>query len=152
MKRFQLVRDVDVSGVSGTGIVAEGVVWDNGKVAVHWFGQRQSIVQWDSLDDAIAIHGHGGATRFEWIDEDPRTSLTWDEMVTYIIKLVGLAAYATGMFRGYVETDNEHGPLIAALKPQMEGMDAILDEIMTKEKERGREVSSGDNRSDNVLS
>ena len=63
MKVFQLHRDVDVSGVSGTGVVADGVEWPDGTCTIRWRGQRQSTVNWNSLDDVIAIHGHGGATR-----------------------------------------------------------------------------------------
>ncbi|MGA4989928.1 hypothetical protein [Nonomuraea bangladeshensis] len=60
---FTLVRDVDVSGVSGTGTVADGVVWPDGTVSVRWRGQRPSIVHWATLDDVKHIHGHNGATR-----------------------------------------------------------------------------------------
>ena len=67
-RRFQLVRQVDVSGVSGTGIVAHGVQWPDGSVAVRWRGQRQSTVVWSSMEDVDAIHGHGGATVVEWVD------------------------------------------------------------------------------------
>lgn len=141
MKRFQLVRDVDVSGVSGTGIVAEGVVWDNNKATVHWFGARQSIVQWDSIEDAIAIHGHGGATRFVWIDEDVHTSLTWDEMVDFVIKMGGLAAMVVGVFKGYTSVDpipEDEQVLVGAIRSPIEGMDKIISEIMAIEKARGR--------------
>lgn len=64
-----MVRDVDVSGISGTGIVAEGVVFDNGKTVIHWFGERQSIVVWELLEDAIEIHGHNGNTQFVFEQE-----------------------------------------------------------------------------------
>lgn len=65
---FRLVRDVDVSGISGTGIVADGVEWVDGTVAVRWLGGRPSTVIWDNLETAMEIHGHGGATRVEWAD------------------------------------------------------------------------------------
>lgn len=67
MKGFLLVRDEDVSGVSGTGKVAEGVEFTDGKVAIRWYGDSKSTVVWDSLDDAIKIHGHDGRTRVEWV-------------------------------------------------------------------------------------
>lgn len=60
---FALERDMDISGISGTGIVADGVIWPDGTVSVRWRGDRPSIVHWASLDDVKAIHGHGGATR-----------------------------------------------------------------------------------------
>lgn len=67
-RRFRLERDVDVSGVSGTGIVADGVVWPDGSADVRWRGDRPSAVHWDRMEHAEQIHGHGGATRFVWLD------------------------------------------------------------------------------------
>jgi hypothetical protein len=66
---FTLERDHDVTGVSGTGIVADGVVWPDGTVSIRWRGERPSVVFWNSLEDAEAVHGHGGSTRFEWAEE-----------------------------------------------------------------------------------
>ena len=70
-RRFYLQRDNDVTGASGTGRVADGVLWPDGTVTVRWRGERPSTVQWDLLADAKAIHGHGGASRIVWIDEEP---------------------------------------------------------------------------------
>ena len=66
MNTFFLQRDEDVTGVSGTGVVAEGVQFTDGKVAIRWFGVHCSTVVWDSIEDAIAIHGHHGSTRVVW--------------------------------------------------------------------------------------
>lgn len=72
-RRFHLVRDVDVSGVSGTGTVAVGVVFANGsaagRVAVHWLTNPRSTGLFGSAEDAAAIHGHGGSTRLAFLDE-----------------------------------------------------------------------------------
>ncbi len=73
MKRFELHRDHDVSGISGTGTVAEGVEFSDGHVVIRWVTNPSSTSEWDSLADAIAIHGHGGATRVVWIDGKCRT-------------------------------------------------------------------------------
>ena len=70
-RRFRLIRDRDVTGASGTGHVADGVQWPDGTATVRWRGDRASTVHWDRVADAEAIHGHGGATRIEWIDPDP---------------------------------------------------------------------------------
>lgn len=69
MLRFILNRKKDVSGISGTGHVADGVVFEDGTVVIHWRGERTSTVVWDSLDDAIHVHAHQGATEFQWIDQ-----------------------------------------------------------------------------------
>jgi hypothetical protein len=65
---FRLVRDVDVSGVSGPGIVVEGVVFTDGTAVTHWLVPPSSTAIFRSLDDVVAIHGHDGRTRLEFID------------------------------------------------------------------------------------
>jgi len=67
-RRFQLVRSRDVSGVSGTGIVADGVQFPDGAVAIRWRGEHPSTVCWNGLADARVVHGHDGLTTFEWLD------------------------------------------------------------------------------------
>jgi hypothetical protein len=69
---FHLQRDVDISGVSGTGRVANGVLWPDGSVSLRWVGERPSTVHWERLEDAEAVHGHGGATRIVWAEDRPR--------------------------------------------------------------------------------
>lgn len=65
---FRLQRDRDISGVSGTGIVADGCQWPDGTVTIRWRGDRPSTVNWDSIEHAEAVHGHGGATRIVMAD------------------------------------------------------------------------------------
>jgi transcriptional regulator with XRE-family HTH domain len=68
-RRFYLRRHVDITGASGTGVVAHGVMWPDGTASVRWATERKSIVFWDGgFEDAEAIHGHGGATRLVFID------------------------------------------------------------------------------------
>lgn len=67
-RRFQLHRHHDVTGASGTGVVADGCLWPDGTASVRWRGGRKSIVHWDSIEDAEAIHGHGGHTEIVWLD------------------------------------------------------------------------------------
>lgn len=70
MRRFHLNRLVDVSGISGTGIIAEGCEWHDGQVTLSWFGRYHSQEQWHSVEDMMAVHGHGGTTKLEWVDRD----------------------------------------------------------------------------------
>jgi hypothetical protein len=58
MRTFTVLREHDVSGVSGTGVVVEGVLFSTGVVVVHWLtpAPRGSISVWDSLDQFLAIH------------------------------------------------------------------------------------------------
>lgn len=70
MNRFELHRDIDVTGVSGSGVVADGVLFPDGTVCIHWRGPCPSTVVWQSIADAIAVHSHGGKTRFVWLDSE----------------------------------------------------------------------------------
>lgn len=67
-RRFRLERDVDVSGVSGTGVVCDGVQWPDGTCTTRWAARIAQTCVWDSIDHVAAVHGHGGATRIAWID------------------------------------------------------------------------------------
>ena len=62
MKIFYLNRTEDESGISGTGRVAQGFVFDNGKVAVTWLSEHPSVTVYDTIGEVHAIHGHGGKT------------------------------------------------------------------------------------------
>lgn len=64
---FELVRHADVTGVSGTGVVADGAVFPDGATVVHWRGDRPSTVVWGSIEDVERVHGHGGATVIRWV-------------------------------------------------------------------------------------
>jgi len=67
MRTFWLDREVDVSGVSGTGKVAEGVEFAGGSVVLRWCaGGPASISIWPSFKDMISVHGHDGATVAHW--------------------------------------------------------------------------------------
>ena len=70
MRRFHLVRDEDLSGVSGTGIVAEGVEFENGKVAICWTTKYHIISAIDNMHTLDRVHGHGGKSRIVWIDAE----------------------------------------------------------------------------------
>ena len=66
VKVYEIIRDEDVSGISGTGRVGDVAVFPNGKVVVAWDTPQRisTVVIYDSLEDAQKIHGHSGKTRF----------------------------------------------------------------------------------------
>lgn len=68
-RRFALVRHVDYTGVSGIGVVAYGVVFSDGQVALRWCSTHPATSLWETLDDMLSIHGHGEATSVQWIDQ-----------------------------------------------------------------------------------
>lgn len=74
MKRFRLLRYIDPHGVSGKGIVAEGVEFSDGMVALRWLGETASTNIYNSIDELETIHDHKNTdlpsgTRVVWIDK-----------------------------------------------------------------------------------
>jgi hypothetical protein len=73
-KRFILYRLHDETGVSGTGVVATGVVWPDGHAAMRWkaddAAEASSTSVWSSLADLLRVHGHGGLSRIIYLDGD----------------------------------------------------------------------------------
>jgi len=67
MRTFTLRRDEDPTGVSGTGVVAEGIEFQDGTVALRWcVGDYRSTVIWPSIEAVEVIHGHDGRTQVVW--------------------------------------------------------------------------------------
>lgn len=66
---FVLRRHRDVSGVSGTGVVADGAIFPDGRTVTRWrdtAGVQQTCV-WDDVRHVQKIHGHGGDTAIETV-------------------------------------------------------------------------------------
>lgn len=70
VRRFHLQRDVDVTGISGSGKVAEGCVFSNGWCAMTWLTEHTSVVWYPNLEDVEFIHGHNGSTRIVMDDKE----------------------------------------------------------------------------------
>lgn len=62
MRLFYLERHEDESGVSGVGIIAEGVELSNGKCILSWLTQHHSVAVYDNMKELVEIHGHNGKT------------------------------------------------------------------------------------------
>jgi hypothetical protein len=68
-RRFYFDRSEDVTGVSGAGIVAYGVEFHDGTVALRWCSKLRSTTVYSSMDDVRGIHGHDGRTKVVWLDQ-----------------------------------------------------------------------------------
>jgi hypothetical protein len=68
MRLFELHRDTDTSGVSGTGVVAQGVEFDNGQCCMTWLTESNSVAVYPDIYTLEAIHGHNGNTRVVFIE------------------------------------------------------------------------------------
>jgi hypothetical protein len=74
MRTFRLVRNTDVTGISGTGVVAEGVEFTDKTVVLRWLKAgtarpdhvRPTTVMHDDIDSVLGLHSHNGATQIEW--------------------------------------------------------------------------------------
>jgi len=85
MRRFHLVRTADVTGVSGTGVVAHGCQFDDGTVVIRWLGRRPSTVAWSSIEGAIHVHGHAASTQIRWIDDEDAAVAELDPASVWIV-------------------------------------------------------------------
>ena len=58
IRTFTVCRVNDESGVSGTGVVIEGIVLATGQCVVHWLypAPRGSIAMFDSITDFATVH------------------------------------------------------------------------------------------------
>ncbi len=79
-RRFELVRVEDVSGTSGTGVVATGVEYPDGAVHMQWRNEENEdlVIEQNGcafkpaptgIEATVEIHGHGGRTEVQFIDE-----------------------------------------------------------------------------------
>lgn len=68
MRLFLLVRREDVSGVSGVGVVAEGIEFANGTCIMLWRRQPYNMGIYRSSNALLETHGHDGRTSIKWMD------------------------------------------------------------------------------------
>ena len=75
IKRFNLVRVTDHTGVSDIGVVAEGAWFRDGSVVMQQVVDKKpnSLVFYKSISDISMIHNHvgtknEGGTEIQWID------------------------------------------------------------------------------------
>lgn len=93
MRRFHLRRDVDATGVSGTGTVAEGVEFTDGTCAMRWLSDQTSTAIYSSADAVESIHGHGGNTQIVWADDTDADALLIERGAHRITSGVAVATY-----------------------------------------------------------
>jgi hypothetical protein len=104
MRRFHFNRKQDVSGVSGTGKVCEGIQFSDGKCAVRWLTKTASTEMWDTVEEAIAVHGHGGATELVWDDGAAlEKSESRDELFGKVVEQITLSEKDAEIFMAALE-------------------------------------------------
>ena len=68
LQQFYLHRKTDVSGISGTGVIAHGVILPSGSVVMEWVTTHGSIAIYKSINEIQAVHGHNGQTEIIYVD------------------------------------------------------------------------------------
>jgi hypothetical protein len=116
-----LVRDRDITGVSGAGHVADGVAWRDGTATVRWLGEHASTVVWSSMESVRHVHGHGGATRVEWLD-----SSDWVDGLDE--DLSGVRCRAANVAQDLCE-QVDHGPYVKDLEASQADVGWLLEEV-----------------------
>jgi len=104
MKIFYLNRVEDESGISGTGRVAQGFIFDNGKVAVTWLSEHPSVTVYDNIGEVRAIHGHGGKTE---VVMEPDYKRAYNEVSSFVSNFNLLETMRAGL-----PIDSQAGKLI----------------------------------------
>lgn len=78
-RAFVIRRDADPTGISGTGIVGEGVQFSDGWAVTHWLDRapihEAKTEVWHNPGTAPfeKISGHNGATHIVWASQEPET-------------------------------------------------------------------------------
>lgn len=70
MRLFYFEREKDISGVSGTGRVLEGIEFTDGTVAIRWLSERSSTAIYKNIQEFEEIHSHGGLGHIVWTSTD----------------------------------------------------------------------------------
>ena len=78
-----------MSGVSGTGDVAEGVVFHDGQTVLSWFGQHHTLEVLPNVGEVESIHGHNGKSMVVYDGEELAVSVLQD-LMNQAIKKLGL--------------------------------------------------------------
>lgn len=87
-RKFTLERRTDHTGISGTGVVAEGVQFTDGTCVVRWLpnataradkGVIPTTAIHDDYHSVLALHGHGASTYIQWENGDRSWQAPEDE-------------------------------------------------------------------------
>ena len=75
MNYFILERKKDESGISGTGIVAEGIIFSDGSVAYRWLTDTPTTTLAANIEVVRKLHSHDGKTKIKYLSFYPDFSM-----------------------------------------------------------------------------
>jgi hypothetical protein len=89
LKKFYLLRHIDVNGQSGTGIVAEGVLYDFGMGSMTWLTDEPTVTVFiRGMRGIKNLHGHDGKTEIV-VECNPKNKARYEK---YMICVEGAKA------------------------------------------------------------
>lgn len=68
IKTYKLVRNKDVTGVSGTGIVGFIAELPSGRCVLEWISNHPTITIFNNIKEIELIHGHDGKSVIKCIE------------------------------------------------------------------------------------
>lgn len=71
MRDFILIREKDVTGRSGTGVVAEGAIFQDGQAVLKWLREPFALGVFTSIEELLSVHGYEGNTTVQFMDKQP---------------------------------------------------------------------------------
>jgi hypothetical protein len=124
---FRLQRLVDVSGVSGTGHIADGVRWPDGTATVRWRSDHPSTTNWDrGMESVEHINGHGGSTH-----------VVWDNPLLIPPDLQQVQGRLENVLQGEVECW-DYKPFMESVWASIRDIQPLIAEVAALRKELGR--------------
>lgn len=67
-KLFVIIRETDNTGISGIGIVADGVQFKNGKCVLCWRGKIQTIVIHENIKSVMQLSCSHSKSKIKWLN------------------------------------------------------------------------------------
>lgn len=109
MRRFELLRIEDQTGVSGTGVVAQGIEYPAGDCVMEWLTPVSTTVIATNIRKVAFIHGHAGKTRVIFPDQPVESG---DHCIVRWGELAGMTGVVEFSPTSYViANDGSHQPL-----------------------------------------
>ena len=69
MRDFILIREKAVTGRSGTGVIAEGAIFQDGQAVLKWLREPYALGIFASVEELLSVHGHEGNTYVQFMDQ-----------------------------------------------------------------------------------
>lgn len=146
-KPFCLYRRQDVSGVSGTGVVAVGCEFPDGLVVLRWTSAWPTSVVFHErgIESVKAIHGHDGRTEVVWLSDqfeslaemEQRLELVEAHRDSLLVLETAARAFAAALAEADEDDDWDEDPWPELIHAIVAAVDSLPPKPDTPEGDRG---------------